>query len=88
MQSYSITIEQFTKQVYPNLGAATMVGYNGQAPGPTFRIDRGVETVIRFLNKGTNNAAVHLHGSFNHAPWDGWANDEMAPNQWKVRADW
>jgi len=65
-----------------------MVGYNGQAPGPTFRIDRGVETVIRFLNKGTNNAAVHLHGSFNHAPWDGWANDEMAPNQWKVRADW
>lgn len=83
VQSYSLTIQSFTKQVYPNLGVANMVGYNGQAPGPLFRIDRGVETIVRVLNKGTTNSAMHLHGSFNHAPWDGWASDEMEPNQWK-----
>lgn len=83
VQAYNLTIEPFTKQVYPNLGTASMVGYNGQAPGPMFVVDRGVETVVRVWNKGNNKAAVHLHGSFNHAPWDGWAEDDMGVNQYK-----
>jgi bilirubin oxidase len=83
VQAYNLTIQSFTKQVYPNLGSASMVGYNGIAPGPLFVVERGVETVVRVWNKGSNNAAVHLHGSFNHAPWDGWALDDMSTNEYK-----
>lgn len=81
---YEITIESFTQQVYPELGPAHLIGYNGSAPGPTFWVEKGRETVIRYLNNGNLSAAVHLHGSYTHAAWDGWAMDEMDVGQWKV----
>jgi len=83
IQFYETTIQSFSKQVYPNLGPANLVGYNGTAPGPTYIIPRGTETVIRYLNNGTENATVHLHGSFTHSVWDGWATDEVAPGTYK-----
>ncbi|KAK3112566.1 hypothetical protein LTR53_011038 [Teratosphaeriaceae sp. CCFEE 6253] len=83
VQFYSCVIEPFTKQVYPNLGPAHMTGYNGTSPGPTYKIPRGTETIIRYLNKGEVSAAVHLHGSYTHSVWDGWASDEMQVGQWK-----
>ncbi|OQO12633.1 hypothetical protein B0A48_02095 [Cryoendolithus antarcticus] len=83
IEFYEITIEAFQAQMYPDLGPANFVGYNGTVPGPTFMIKRGTETVVRFLNKGTVSAAVHLHGSYTHAAWDGWAADEMEVGQWK-----
>ncbi|KAK5767356.1 hypothetical protein LTS12_002509 [Elasticomyces elasticus] len=83
VQFYTCTIEPFTKQVYPNLGPAHMTGYNGTSPGPTYSIPRGTETIIRYLNKGEVSAAVHLHGSYTHSVWDGWASDEMQVGQWK-----
>ena len=78
-----MTIESFQAQIYPDLGPANLVGYNGMAPGPTYIIERGHETIIRCLNKGTQSSAVHLHGSATHASWDGWAEDEMQVGQWK-----
>ena len=39
--------------------------------------------MIRVLNRGSRHAAVHLHGSYTHAPWDGWAEDEIDVGQWK-----
>lgn len=83
VQFYSATIEPFTQQVYPNLGPANLVGYNGTAPGPTYMIKKGTETIIRYLNKGEVTASIHLHGSYTHATWDGWASDELEPGQWK-----
>ncbi|KAK3674832.1 hypothetical protein LTR78_005176 [Recurvomyces mirabilis] len=83
VQFYTSTVEPFTKQVYPNLGPAHMTGYNGTAPGPTYLIPRGTETIIRYLNKGDVSAAVHLHGSYTHSVWDGWASDEVQVGQWK-----
>ncbi|KAK3720181.1 hypothetical protein LTR37_004005 [Vermiconidia calcicola] len=80
---YSMTIENFDKQIYPDLNPSHMVGYNGMAPGPTFFVDRGRETIIRYLNKGNQISAVHLHGSATHAVWDGWAEDDIGPGQWK-----
>ena len=83
VEIYTMTIEPTSVQIYPNLGPANMVGYNGTVPGPTFKIKKDTETIIRFLNKGTESAAVHLHGSYTHAVWDGWASEEMEVGQWK-----
>ncbi|EME88401.1 uncharacterized protein MYCFIDRAFT_48579 [Pseudocercospora fijiensis CIRAD86] len=83
IQYYETTIEPFQQQVYPNLGKANLVGYNGTAPGATFMIPRGTETIIRYHNKATQSASVHLHGSYTHSVWDGWAFDEIQPGQYK-----
>ncbi|KAK4545565.1 hypothetical protein LTR36_002915 [Oleoguttula mirabilis] len=83
VQFYSVEIAPFTTQVYPNLGLAHLVGYNGTAPGATFYVPKGTETIIRYLNNGEQSAAVHLHGSYTHSVWDGWASDEMQVGQWK-----
>lgn len=83
VQFFETTIQPFQQQVYPNLGPANLVGYNGTAPGPTYYIQKGTETIIRYLNNGTKSAAVHLHGSYTHSAWDGWASDELQPGQWK-----
>ena len=44
---------------------------------------RGEETVVRLLNQGSAPAAMHLHGSPTHSPWDGWAADTLQPGQYK-----
>lgn len=46
-------------------------------------IPRGTETVVRYTNNGEQSSAVHLHGSYTHSAWDGWAFDEIQPGQWK-----
>ena len=83
IQFYTSTVESFTKQIYPNLGPAHLTGYNGTVPGPTYIIPRGTESIIRYLNKGEVSASVHLHGSYTHSVWDGWASDEVQVGQFK-----
>jgi FtsP/CotA-like multicopper oxidase with cupredoxin domain len=61
---YEIEIKQFTQQVYPNLGPATLWGYDGTSPGPTFIQEKGTEAVVRFINNGHMANSVHLHGSY------------------------
>ena len=78
-----MTIESFEAQIYPNLGPAKLTGYNGMSPGPTFIVEKGHESVARFLNKGSTDSVVHLHGSPSHSPWDGWADDKIQVGQWK-----
>ncbi|KAK1980545.1 bilirubin oxidase [Colletotrichum cereale] len=80
---YEIEIKQFTAQVYPNLGPATLVGYDGISPGPTFQMERGEEAVVRFTNHAKMANSVHLHGSPSRTPWDGWAEDITAPGEYK-----
>ena len=80
---YSLTIEPFESQIYPDLGPVHLIGYNGMSPGPTFVVDRGQETIVRALNRGSLSASLHLHGSATQAVWDGWADDEMEVGQWK-----
>jgi bilirubin oxidase len=60
---YEINILPFQQQVYPNKGKTNLVGYDGISPGPTFLIERGRETVVRFINNSTSPNSVHLHGS-------------------------
>ena len=61
---FEIEIKAFQQQVYPKLGKANLVGYDGISPGPTFRMDKNTEAVVRFINHATLDSAVHLHGSF------------------------
>jgi bilirubin oxidase len=83
MEYYEIEIKPFSKQVYPGLAEADFVGYDGIAPGPTIKVNRGVESVVRFVNNGNNNNSVHLHGSYSRAAFDGWAEDMTRPGEYK-----
>ena len=79
-------MKPLSAQTYPaskGFQPTTYVGYNGTAPGPTFRIARGRETVIRFSNKNNLSSAIHLHGSYSRPMWDGWADDLVPPGQYK-----
>lgn len=82
---YEITIKPLQAQIYPNLGKTSLVGYDGIVPGPTFKIVKGRETLVRFVNAYDRPSAIHLHGSFSRAPFDGWAEDTIAPGNYKVR---
>lgn len=61
---YEVHISQFTQSIYPNKGDTVLVGYDGMSPGPTFIVEKGRETVVRFVNNATMDSAVHLHGSY------------------------
>jgi bilirubin oxidase len=61
---YETHIQPFTQSVYPDRGNAALVGYDSQSPGPTFLIEKGRETVVRFINNATMANSVHLHGSY------------------------
>ncbi|PVI01637.1 Cupredoxin [Periconia macrospinosa] len=80
---YELEVKPFTQQIYPNLQATRLIGYNGTAPGPIFIVPRYQETYVRFVNNGDREGAVHLHGSPSRAPFDGWAEDEYFPGQYK-----
>lgn len=72
---YEIDIKPVQQQVFPNLGQTRLVGYDGMSPGPTFVVQKGREAVVRVLNHGDRASAVHLHGAYSRAPFDGWAED-------------
>lgn len=38
---YEVEIRSLEKQIYPNLGKATLTGYDGLEPGPTFMMRKG-----------------------------------------------
>ncbi|KAF2122934.1 bilirubin oxidase [Lophiotrema nucula] len=80
---YEVEIKEFTKQVYPNLPATPLVGYDGESPGPTFMMQNGREAVVRFTNNGPSKSSVHVHGQYNRAPFDGWAAATSNPGQYK-----
>lgn len=78
---YEIKVKPFTASPYPGK-ITNLVGYDGQFPGPTFKVQRGRETVVRFVNEYNRPSSVHLHGSPTRAPWDGWAENTFLPGQY------
>ncbi|KAF8418104.1 Cupredoxin [Tirmania nivea] len=89
---YEVKITPFTKRFFPDISGpgATLVGYDGTEPGPTFLIAKGTETLVRVVNEnsGSNggngrSSALHLHGSYSRAPFDGWALDLIPPGAYK-----
>ena len=51
--------------------------------GPTFRVPVGTESIVRLTNNNDLSSAMHLHGAWTRAPWDGWADDYIQPGQFK-----
>lgn len=37
---------------------------DGIVPGPTFMMERGVNSLVRFINNAEKENSVHLHGSY------------------------
>ncbi|OQO12394.1 hypothetical protein B0A48_03036 [Cryoendolithus antarcticus] len=94
---YEIDIKPLEQQVYPGKAKTRLVGYDGVSPGPTFRMTKGREAIVRFINHGDLANSVHLHGSYSRAPFDGWAEDVTPrqsykdyyyPNQQNARMLW
>ncbi|KAF2434479.1 Cupredoxin [Tothia fuscella] len=78
---YEVEVMNFKHKFFPDLpGSSELIGYDGSYPGPTFRVEKGRETVVRFVNKAAQKMNVHLHGSYT---WDGWALDWLEPGQYK-----
>ncbi|KAF1962331.1 bilirubin oxidase [Byssothecium circinans] len=80
---YELELKTFKKQIYPNLPATELQGYDGMSPGPYFVMQQGREAVVRFTNNGPSNMSVHVHGQYNRAPFDGWAGDYATPGSYK-----
>lgn len=81
---YEIDIKPVEIQIYPPpMKKARFVGYDGQIPGPTFIQNKGDEAVVRFINHGDRSSAIHLHGSYSRAPFDGYADDITGIDQYK-----
>ena len=80
---YEVKITPFKKRFFPDLQDANLVGYDGMFPGPMFQVERGRETVVRFVNQGFRPTSIHLHGSYTRAPWDGWPDDYIPPGYYK-----
>ena len=55
---YEVNIKPFEQQVYRGLKKAQLVGYDGTSPGPTFRMTKGREAVVRFKNYGNTDISV------------------------------
>lgn len=89
---YEVKITPFTKKFFPDIAGpgATLVGYDGTEPGPTFLIAKGIETLVRVVNDNSDtnggngrSSVLHLHGSYSRPPFDGWAHDLIPPGAYK-----
>lgn len=80
---YEIDVKPFEQQVYKGKKPARLIGYDGISPGPTFRMTKGREAVVRFKNHGDKDLSVHLHGSYSRTPFDGWAEDVTKFGEYK-----
>jgi bilirubin oxidase len=80
-----LRIKKTKLKLYPELGESRMIGYEGMIPGPTIKVEKGREIVLRVINEGGNSSVVHLHGSHTRAAFDGFANDLIPDGYFKVR---
>ncbi|KAI6383551.1 hypothetical protein MCOR25_000008 [Pyricularia grisea] len=72
---YELEEKVFSQNVYPDRGNATLRGYDGMSPGPTFLVERDEEAIVRITNHATRPTSTHLHGSYSRPAFDGWAED-------------
>ena len=90
-QVYHLTAKETSARIIPGF-RTRMWGYNGVVPGPTIKVARGVETVVRVRNKlpaqhplfGHDfSTSTHLHGSASMPFYDGYADDLTPPGFFK-----
>jgi FtsP/CotA-like multicopper oxidase with cupredoxin domain len=57
---FALTVEPVVKALAGS--AVRMLAYNRSVPGPTIRVDEGVQVAIDITNRGDLEATVHWHG--------------------------
>lgn len=68
LRQFEMTIEEVELEVAP--GFTTKVwGFNGQVPGPMFRVKQGDEVEVTVHNFTTLNHTVHWHGMYQTNTW-------------------
>src|SRR4051794_23805403 len=80
---YDIAMRASEAEILPGL-RTQIWGYNGVTPGPTIRVQRGRQVVMRQTNELPGShpvlryapaTSVHLHGSASLPQYDGYASD-------------
>ncbi|MDT4992476.1 MAG: hypothetical protein QOH97_2368 [Actinoplanes sp.] len=87
---YRLTQKLGQASIVPGL-LTTVAGYNGIYPGPTIRVPQGTRSEVRIANTltasplhgGQFSTVTHLHGSASLPQYDGYANDQTYPGQYK-----
>lgn len=88
---YQVIMKQARVQILPGFGPTTVYGYNGFMPGPTIKVRRGRQVVLRAINRlpatsyggHPTHTSVHLHGSTSLPQYDGYASDVLEPGEFK-----
>ncbi|HVL85797.1 MAG TPA: multicopper oxidase domain-containing protein [Pseudonocardia sp.] len=75
---YRITQRVAEREILPGL-RTTVLGYDGEFPGPTLETRRGRPVVVRHRNELPVPTVVHLHGGHTPAEHDGWPLDLLLP---------
>ncbi len=75
---YEVTQKEARVEILPGL-QTTVWGYEGMFPGPTFRVRRGREIVVKQNNLLPDGVVVHQHGGVTPADSDGYPTDLIPP---------
>jgi FtsP/CotA-like multicopper oxidase with cupredoxin domain len=59
---FKLTVEAFDQQIDEMRPPVAALGYNGQWPGPTIRVNKGDRVRAEFTNKLDETTTVHFHG--------------------------
>ena len=88
---YRLTQRLGQASIVPGL-MTTVAGYNGIFPGPTMKLPQGIRAEVRIANAltvsplhgGQFSTVTHLHGSASLPQYDGYANDQTYPGEYKT----
>jgi len=59
---FELTIDEIEHKIDEKMAPVAALGYNGQWPGPTFRVTEGDRIRATFTNKLKETTGVHFHG--------------------------
>jgi len=59
---FKLTVEAFNQQIDEMRPPVAALGYNGQWPGPTIRVNLGDRIRVEFTNKLDETTTIHFHG--------------------------
>lgn len=78
---YEMDIRVGSEEIVPGY-RTPIIGYDGRAPGPTFRFRVGEPAVVRMWNRLADlELSTHLHGGHNPAHSDGYPNFFVLPGR-------
>jgi spore coat protein A, manganese oxidase len=79
---YRITMREADARILPGL-TTRVWGYNGQFPGPMFRVEAGRRVAVDYVNRLPGAASIHTHGAYVDGDSDGHPNDLIVPGATK-----